>query len=510
LTTLNWPTSLRELELFADCSDEELAAAGSFMTRTEIPAGADFIREGRLGREAMVIADGVARVTSAGREVAAVGRGDVVGEMALLSGQPRSATVTAVTPIAAYVCTPAELTALRAVAPSVDQAISRVAGERCRTNRQLGVPGGGRRPRPGRLVRWRAVELPGRGSTFACDLPGPTPDAPAVILLHGLSATGALNWGPSLTTLNDQFRVVALDHRGHGRGITAAQPFTLEDCADDAVALADVLGIERAVFVGYSMGGPIAQLVWRRHPDRVRGLVLCATAADFRMSADRRAVVRALEGVQRTSYLIPRPMLVQSARAVLAGFVVDAELKRELLDSLSRHDDAAVREAGRAIRSFSSTDWVGEVSVPTAVVVTERDHLVPVDRQRGLAHQIPEAKVVRLDGNHMVFLTQPQALADAVHEACRLVSAEPSREDLTPVRRRWRSLRRTRSRSSRRRSLRPSRGTPRRREGFGRYQVRRCSGTLSASGPSGVNSQRALQVRLANRQPAGVRTTTSS
>ena len=65
------------------------------------------------------------------------------------------------------------------------------------------------------------------------------------------------------------------------------------------------------------------------------------------------------------------------------------------------------------------------MSVPTAVVVTERDRLVPADRQRGLAQQIPEAKVVRLDGNHMVFLTQPQALADAVHEACRLVSAEP-------------------------------------------------------------------------------------
>ena len=82
------------------------------MTRTEIPPGQAFIREGHLGREVVIIADGLARVTMGGQEVAAVGRGDVVGEMAVLDGGPRSATVTALTPVAAYVCTPAELAAL--------------------------------------------------------------------------------------------------------------------------------------------------------------------------------------------------------------------------------------------------------------------------------------------------------------------------------------------------------------------------------------------------------------
>ena len=278
-----------------------------------------------------------------------------------------------------------------------------------------------------------------------------------MILLHGLSATGALNWGPSLTTLNQGFRVVALDHRGHGRGIDAAEPFTLEDCADDAIALADVLGIDRAIFVGYSMGGPIAQLVWRRHPERVSGLVLCATAADFRMGADRRAVARALEEVQRTSRMIPRPVRMCGARALLSGFVVDAETKREMMDALARHDEVAVREAGRAVQRFSSTDWVGQVSVPTAVVVTERDHLVPSARQRELVEQIPEAKVVRLDGNHMVFLMQPEALAGAVREACRLVGAERAPRNRTRRwwRKRWRATRFGGGQVRRRRRVRP-------------------------------------------------------
>src|SRR5436305_3314555 len=88
------------------------------------------------------------------------------------------------------------------------------------------------------------VELPGRGRTFVRELAGP-PGAPTVVLLHGLAATADLNWLPSYRPLARQFHVVALDHRGHGRGIRSARPFRLQDCADDVSALADVLGIDR-------------------------------------------------------------------------------------------------------------------------------------------------------------------------------------------------------------------------------------------------------------------------
>ena len=93
--------------------------------------------------------------------------------------------------------------------------------------------------------------------------------APTLLLLHGWTASSALNWFTTFPVLSRSFDVVAIDHRGHGRGIRSRRRFRLEDCADDAVALADVLGIDRFVPVGYSMGGPVAQLIWRRHPDRV-------------------------------------------------------------------------------------------------------------------------------------------------------------------------------------------------------------------------------------------------
>ena len=116
------------------------------------------------------------------------------------------------------------------------------------------------------------------------DLLGP-PGAPVVVLLHGLGATADLNWFPSYRPLSAHYRVIAMDHRGHGGGKRSHRVFRLEDCADDVVELADALGVQRFIPVGYSMGGPVAQLVWKRHRSRIDGLVLCATARGSLLAA---------------------------------------------------------------------------------------------------------------------------------------------------------------------------------------------------------------------------------
>jgi alpha-beta hydrolase superfamily lysophospholipase len=123
----------------------------------------------------------------------------------------------------------------------------------------------------------RVVKLPGQGSTVVWDCPGP-PGAPTLVLLHGATLTAELNWSAVFPVLGRHFRVLALDQRGHGRGLGCAGGYWLEQRADDVAGLAAVLGIERLIAVGYSMGGLIAQLCWRRHPQLIAGLVLCATA----------------------------------------------------------------------------------------------------------------------------------------------------------------------------------------------------------------------------------------
>ena len=116
-----------------------------------------------------------------------------------------------------------------------------------------------------------AMELPGRGTTFVRTMAGP-PGAPTARCCCTAGPPPPTSTGSPATTRSARhYRVVALDHRGHGRGIRSKKAFRLEDCADDAMAVCDVLGIDQVIPVGYSMGGPIAQLIWRRHPERVRG-----------------------------------------------------------------------------------------------------------------------------------------------------------------------------------------------------------------------------------------------
>ena len=238
-------------------------------------------------------------------------------------------------------------------------------------------------PGPRGLPLGSPVELPGRGVTFARRTMSPGPvggDRPTLLLLHGWTATSALNWFACYTALARRFDVVAIDHRGHGRGIRSRRRFRLEDCADDAVALADRLGIDRFVPVGYSMGGPIAQLIWRRHRDRVSGLVLCATSRYFVGSRPgERAAVPMMGVASLVARATPGRLQRSLGDRLLATRYDETELGRWARSEVAHNDPRMIVEAGQAIASFSSRDWIGEVDVPTAVLVSEYDNIVPPD-----------------------------------------------------------------------------------------------------------------------------------
>jgi len=262
----------------------------------------------------------------------------------------------------------------------------------------------------------RFIELPGRGPVWARDIPGPTPKAPTVLLLHGLGATARLNWGPSFRPLSRHFRVIALDHRGHGRGL-ATRRFRLEDCADDAVHAAEALGVERLVAVGYSMGGPIAALAWRRHRERVAGLVLCATARHF---ASRRAA-RAARWTMPWAALGARFVPGIAHRRLLARMLArieHPELRDRVTQEFSGHRPATVIQAAGAVGGFSSHDWIGTVDVPTAVIVTPRDTLVPPPRQRKLAASIPGASLHEVAADHDACVAHADRFVPTLVEAC--------------------------------------------------------------------------------------------
>ena len=270
----------------------------------------------------------------------------------------------------------------------------------------------------------RDVVLPGRGTTVAYESKGPA-DAPTLMLLHGLGVTAPLNWFTSFPLLERRFHVVAADHRGHGRGVRARMPFTLEDAADDVVALADALGIGRFVPVGYSMGGPIAQLVWRRHHDRVAGLVMCATSHTFRATPQEHVMFAALPVVEQARRLFPdgwaQWMFARVARVCLAetGFADWAQ--RELL----RRDPKAVLQAAAALGRYTAEPWIRDIDVPTAVLVHAHDQLVPPRRQLELASSVPRAVTHVVDADHFAVVRDRELFGRALLRAVSDVTSAP-------------------------------------------------------------------------------------
>lgn len=250
----------------------------------------------------------------------------------------------------------------------------------------------------------RRVELPGRGTTFVRELPGP-PGAPTVVLLHGLVASGGLNWFQAFEPLAEHFRVVAIDHRGHGRGLRSWSRFRLADCADDVAALLDELDIDEAIAVGYSMGGPIAQLLWHRHPQKVAGLVFCATSNRFVPGVRERlafvTAVSALAGSTRIGQLVTRIPLAPLQRQIPTAVKARPDSLRAWAGAeMRRHDPRMVTEALAAVTNFDSRRWLSTVDVPTTIVVTTKDRAVPPQEQLRLLLAIPHAQVHLHDEGH--------------------------------------------------------------------------------------------------------------
>jgi 3-oxoadipate enol-lactonase len=277
----------------------------------------------------------------------------------------------------------------------------------------------------------RHVDLPGRGRTFVRELPGPT-GAPALLLLHGWTASSDLNWFGCYEALGEHYRVVAMDHRGHGRGIRSRRPFRLDDCADDAAALIRALHLGPTIVVGYSMGGLVAQLVWRRHRPLVAGLVLCATSRVFIRSVRERNRFNALGAFGVASRFIPRRLSAERIASAISNRSSAGPFEGWAGEELRRNDWTAIFEAGRALGYFDSRPWAKDIDVPTAVVIPTHDSMIPPARQVALARAIPGATVHPVAGEHTIAGTQPERFVPVLLDAISSVTSRAAATTAEP------------------------------------------------------------------------------
>lgn len=248
------------------------------------------------------------------------------------------------------------------------------------------------------------VELPELRSCFYRQRLNP--GKPTLLLLHGMIATSGLNWFRLFPALARHFNVIAPDMRGHGRSARGSGRFTLARVADDMAALVEVTGCGPVIAVGYSMGGAVAQYLWRRHPQHVSGLVLAATTYRKRVARHEElfalpmfAAMVGIGNVVELSSHLPRG-LVKRFLPRLADQLHEDET-RWALDELRRTSLRVVMEAAREMSTHDASAWLGEIDVPVAVVCTERDRAIPAQYQAEMADLIAGAELFRYDQGHL-------------------------------------------------------------------------------------------------------------
>ena len=232
-----------------------------------------------------------------------------------------------------------------------------------------------------------------------------------MILIHGLSGN-TTRWDRTVPILAKSYRVVTYDLRGHG----LSQKTPDLDCSfpshvQDLAGLMDALGIDRAVIAGHSMGGMIAQHFALEYPQRVERMILVATTACLMPAPIMRFLIRLFSGI-----LLLIPFLV--------AFFIRRKTRskpRELFPELDNPElDFADRPIARCVYAIINMDIrerMRTLNLPTLVISSTQDELIPPARVRALADLIPGAQFTAVENlTHYVPLEQPVKVAAVVQE----------------------------------------------------------------------------------------------
>ena len=217
--------------------------------------------------------------------------------------------------------------------------------------------------------------------------------AAVVMLSHSLGSSLVM-WEPQMRAIEPHYRVLRYDTRGHGSTDGPTGPYTLEQLGEDAIGLVDALSIDVVHWVGLSLGGMVGQYLALNQPHRLRGLVLCDTAAIMpkegqamrqeRIETARNKGMQALLQPTLERWFTP-PFLKQNSQEV----------------TLIRNQFLATPVEGyigciEAIKGLNYLDRLREIKTPTLIIVGEDDLGTPVTTSKAMQKRIPDSKLVVL------------------------------------------------------------------------------------------------------------------
>lgn len=224
------------------------------------------------------------------------------------------------------------------------------------------------------------------------------------------------SWAAMLPVFSKKYRTIVLDNRGAGQTVTPDGPFTIEDMADDVSGLLDSLNIKKASVIGISLGGIIAQALAIRHPEKVKGLVLCSTGS--RGSPRSRFVLGTL-AEELAKGKIDREFYYKMVFPLLFSnnFFANPDMLKMVMSRTlaSKVDPANILRQRQAINVIDLTALLGSIKAPTLVVHGNEDILFPISYGKELATGLANAKLVVLEGgSHMAYAEMADKVVPAV------------------------------------------------------------------------------------------------
>ena len=237
-------------------------------------------------------------------------------------------------------------------------------------------------------------------------------DAPVLVLSGSLGSTLEM-WRPQVAPLTERFRLIRVDHRGHGGSPVPPGPYRMADIAGDALALLDKLGLDRVAWCGLSLGGMVGMYLGSEAPQRLTSLTLCCTTAYFpdkTVWKERIAAVSAGGTAPIAEGVVSRWFTPEWAAA-------HPDAIAEAQQMVAETPDDGYLACCQALEVWDHRDRLDAITVPTLVIAGSADPSTPVEpHARTLAEGIPGARLEVLQAAHLATIERPDEATKLIAE----------------------------------------------------------------------------------------------